>query len=562
MQEDGDREPTLSDSGSNIDIITVSTAAYLESEYGIQFHEADSNHASYVMFGKEDAKSLICGWVYGAGLVGKVAVVKDVTANLISVKSLCQRGMTVVYDQALVSILYQDKLLFQGSYDKEIELWTFDIVHLMLAESPIGVEINKINNHHDGAHAYNSRTRLKRHPAKSIRKAMELHQNLRHVPFSTMADNIESGAWDNLDGDITPSLLRALGTRRSCIQCAFNRWTERHEMGSGATVYKVGECFAFDYQGPIQPIARSGDSGEFLIFDLGSGMSMRYGERNDKTTVKDAIQRWCAFMLANGHTPKYGRHDSGSVETGRAFVIAMAEIGISCIPTPPGIPQMQIERHVQTHKEDVSTILASSPTLKASDWDIASTHACLIRSTMICAASKLKTNGMQSPYELVTGHAPRVDVFQEFGLGDVGVVKRSKANHAKYGQSKNIIVQIVGMEVNDTKAVIVEFVGQRTRARRGRVQKVHLLATEHTRLDNSDRVAKCTMDDDGVLTFTIEGAEDIQLSSPNQVMEQELRLAEQNERDEMLDYMRSTMILRIYFLIEALAFTPKDLKVK
>ena len=203
VREDGEREPTLSDAGSNIDIITVSTAAYLESEYGIQFHEADSNHASYVMFGKEEAKSLICGWVYGAGLLDKVAVVKDVTANLISVKSFCQRGMTVVYDQELVSIRYQDKVIFQGRYDEEIKLWTFDIVHLMLAESPIEVEANRINNQQDSAQTYHSRARIKRHPAKSIRKAMELHQNLRHVPFSTMADNIESGAWDNLDADIT-----------------------------------------------------------------------------------------------------------------------------------------------------------------------------------------------------------------------------------------------------------------------------------------------------------------------------------------------------------------------
>ena len=81
VQKDGDREPTLSDAGSNIDIITVSTAAYLESEYGIKFHEADTSNPHYVMFGKEDAKSLICGWVYGAGLLGKVAVVKDVTTN-------------------------------------------------------------------------------------------------------------------------------------------------------------------------------------------------------------------------------------------------------------------------------------------------------------------------------------------------------------------------------------------------------------------------------------------------------------------------------------------------
>ncbi len=240
VKEGGDREPTLSDAGSNIDIITISTAEYLESEFGIKFHEADTSKPHYVMFGKEDAKSLICGWVYGEGLLGKVAVVKDVTANLISVKSFCQRGMKVVYEKNTVSILHEDKLIFQGHYDESIELWTLDIVHLMLAESPILTKPRSTDSQQPYVH--NARTRIKRHPARSIRKALELHQNLRHVPFSTMAANIESGAWSNLDADITPALLRALGTRRSCIQCAVNRWNERHEMGSGATVYKFGSA--------------------------------------------------------------------------------------------------------------------------------------------------------------------------------------------------------------------------------------------------------------------------------------------------------------------------------
>ena len=59
--------------------------------------------------------------------------------------------------------------------------------------------------------------------------------------------------------------------------CATNRWYEAKGSGSGARVYNVGEAFAFDYQGPIRPMARSSETGEFLFYDLGSGFTIRYG---------------------------------------------------------------------------------------------------------------------------------------------------------------------------------------------------------------------------------------------------------------------------------------------
>jgi hypothetical protein len=128
------------------------------------------------------------------------------------------------------------------------------------------------------------------------------------------------------------------------------------------------------------------------------------------------------------YIPQYGRHDSGSVETGAEFATAMAELKIACLPTtPPGVPEKSIERVVQTHKADIiAAILSASPTLITRDWDIASQHACTLKSTMVNPASKSHGDGSnKSPYELVMGTPPRLEVFQEFGLGNVGVTKKS-----------------------------------------------------------------------------------------------------------------------------------------
>ena len=86
-------------------------------------------------------------------------------------------------------------------------------------------------------------------------------------------------------------------------------------------------------------------------------MSKQFGDNGSKVKVVDAVRKWCASMLSHGHTSKFA---------------AMANLRIAWLPTSPGVPEKTTERFVQTHKTDVATTLSSSPTLKATDWDIAS----------------------------------------------------------------------------------------------------------------------------------------------------------------------------------------------
>jgi hypothetical protein len=135
-------QPTLSDSGSNIDIITKETAALLELKYGFVYYPVPSGIASqYVMFGRKDARAKIIGFMYGCGLLGQVAVVEDVGVNLISVKNLCQKRLTVSYTDSEVLVLsVEGTLVHRGSFDEGMQLWKFDIVSLMLQETSSDME--------------------------------------------------------------------------------------------------------------------------------------------------------------------------------------------------------------------------------------------------------------------------------------------------------------------------------------------------------------------------------------------------------------------------------------
>ena len=52
------------------------------------------------MFGRKDAQAKITGYMYGCGLMGQVAVVEEVTVNLISIKNVCQQHLTVSYTES------------------------------------------------------------------------------------------------------------------------------------------------------------------------------------------------------------------------------------------------------------------------------------------------------------------------------------------------------------------------------------------------------------------------------------------------------------------------------
>ena len=88
----GESEPTLSDSGANINAMSYNTSQHLN-RCGLQYYPVkEGDPKEYIMFGKEGAMEPILGYMYGEGLIGKVAVVANIAANLISVSGLTQRG--------------------------------------------------------------------------------------------------------------------------------------------------------------------------------------------------------------------------------------------------------------------------------------------------------------------------------------------------------------------------------------------------------------------------------------------------------------------------------------
>ena len=74
----------------------------------------------------------------------------------------------------------------------------------------------------------------------------ELHIALQHLPYSTMADALESGAWRGISPEITPALCRRVAAQRNCVICAECFWTQDHEVGSDLRIFLPGEWFAFN----------------------------------------------------------------------------------------------------------------------------------------------------------------------------------------------------------------------------------------------------------------------------------------------------------------------------
>jgi hypothetical protein len=570
---------TISDSGTNIDLMSYETAQHLH-KCGLVYHKSpEEGPKQYVVFGVESAREPIIGYMHGQGLVGKVAVVKNVAANLISVTAFTQRGMIVTYTDTEVQIrrVKTDELVFVGPYDAETRLYHLDLIHLMLAtgqaqredtrsqyqerqrrisstggisfaasaQEEIGANASENMEVEDGSSDEEEEQSLATFSKAALLRGMQFHENMEHIPYSTIASNIETGTWTGLHKDLTPALMRYMARRRDCVICGISRWNEDHPTGSGDRKYSIGHTVALDYQGKISPISRNGETGEFVLTDLGSGFTRRYGERGDKTTVEAALTDWCSFFLSHRHVVRDARHDSGSVEVGAKFIAAARKLGVNTIPTPPGVPEKRIERRIQTHKNDIAGILARTRLLEARDWDIASTHACLLRSTMSCAASKQQGDGTKSPYELVTGKVPRIDVFQKYGLGDIGVVKKAEANKPGYGGHKNEAVQIVGFEVNDVKAVRVEVVGSRTRLRRGGVKKLFLRSAEMNDEEQAGRQATFKENaEDESLTFAIEGGGDVVVESVQQLAAQEMDLAKKSASVEEAESLARRVQLR------------------
>ena len=120
--------------------------------------------------------------------------------------------------------------------------------------------------------------------------AMRYHDNMCHIPYNTMARQVEDEVWD-LGQEVTPALLRSIATKDNCIVCNLTRRQYTPRAGSGTKRWKVGEMFSFDYQGKYTP-ASQGKTGYNLIADGTCKAIMVYGQTDKletETTVQDYV---------------------------------------------------------------------------------------------------------------------------------------------------------------------------------------------------------------------------------------------------------------------------------
>ena len=630
MVKPNDNEvPTISDSGSNVNVVSRKTAMMLE-ELGFEYRDATTSPSEgggrrSVMFGKKGAKSSIIGYVKGAGLIDELAVLDEVAANLIAIESFTRRGMAVVYDSVSVKFMMGDKTIFTGWLDSATKLYRLDIVELMRTRCPLSEAVRRSlkpvsrrQHHHSsssgkdisysssssssgsgssssgggssssssssgsdsrrkrprhitdesggaqdttprrikvryttqasggssrgsggnsgerkrsnsdsgGGESYTARRVKPRFTAQAVRLGRQFHANCKHPPYSTMADNLECGAWPSPHELVTPQLMRFIGSLNDCALCAVTRWNQITYEGSGAMICAPGSVFVLDYQGKYSPLSM-GCSGWLLIRDLGSGFMKVYGMK-DKQSVIEAIKLWVMLMMSVGLRPRQARHDSGTVECGTEFREALALLNIEALPTPNGLPEPVIERAVQTVKNDIAAIIESTPSFSATDWLAAATLAADMRSTMVCAASK-RHSATKSPYELIYNRKPRLPTMT-VGVGDIVVVRTPKRLRGFTKLPRNQIARVMALETDGGRGAKVQILGTDKIMRKGHLMKVNLESAKVTTANEKRNVTIMESDDGG---WTVTADAGLQADSIQSLARAELELLTTREDMEM-----------------------------
>ena len=197
---------TIVDSGATVGVIDITEAETLEEDGFVIYKEAKK--VEEIVFGKDEYRCAIIGWIYGKGLVDKMAVVETITNSIIPVSMFTDRGIDVTFTSTTVQLVIDHaENIIIGRKSKEDKLWRINLRKIFQTADPTGgnendrIRRNKIN---EEKRVMTARHRP-RFKAADIRKARELHSNSLHIPYSTIAKMIEDNVWTDLDPAITPA---------------------------------------------------------------------------------------------------------------------------------------------------------------------------------------------------------------------------------------------------------------------------------------------------------------------------------------------------------------------
>ena len=500
---------SYSDTGANADMIPIRQAEILEKE-GIITIEWENKRRTVQVAAEDEGHLEIVGKTQGRGMLNEVVIVAGLRSPLIGGRGFIDRGMELKYTDEGVYLKFkvnsnnetrEDKI---GEYDCNRGIWTMDIKEMLMRPDPRGKQIPQrslIKNDKDtvvNSSRVENKSRVSR---RDYALCYELHEALLHVvPFRTMANCIESGAWKNVHKRITPNLLRRIADREDCPICSLT-WNTPKLQGSGMTIENIGEEFAFDSEGKFKETSL-GCNYSCTVMDLGSGYSRYYGLKQ-KTAVIDAIKEWCIEMLSYGKIPKRGRCDAGSVETGQEFRKAMAVLGLEVKPNVPKDPQDAVEKKWQTLHNGIAKVIASVDSLDKNDWLLSGTTANNIRNIITNSRSKRYSN-TKTPLELITGRPADLTLIQTLKVGDVVVVAHKKDKSIT--KPRNVMARVMDVNLDGRAEALLKYMdeSQKLQKRKGMIP-VRDTVTGPIASRTRSREVKMCENNDGVIVIDIEG---------------------------------------------------------
>ena len=103
-------------------------------------------------------------------------------------------------------------------------------------------------------------------------RVLWLHKCTGHQGREAMARAVRSGAWVNIDPEVTESVIRKVFNHLPCTACQLaKRNRDAQQVGSGIGALHPGECLSIDYQGTISPVSSQGFNDFWLCEDQKTG---------------------------------------------------------------------------------------------------------------------------------------------------------------------------------------------------------------------------------------------------------------------------------------------------
>jgi hypothetical protein len=245
----------VSDTGSNIMIIRQETAQRL----GLPVYT--NNKSTNIIFGNNKSTATN-KYVKNDGLIKEILVMEDheLPIDLSDILMFTNRGMDVMYSINGVFVTHNGKEIIRGDFDKQSQLWYFDIKNILKIPDIPNLKIKNTDNE-------STVLIVNRLKAEDISIIRQTHKNFAHLAPSALANIIDSKVLDDVPIGLTGSAIRSLNKTQQCIVCEAGRGKELPaKEGSGATPGIIGAYWSVDYVGPINPPTTWGCNG-FIVYE-------------------------------------------------------------------------------------------------------------------------------------------------------------------------------------------------------------------------------------------------------------------------------------------------------